>query len=133
MYDNIIIPVDFDCESNRKSVKKSLPIIENFDSNVYILYVKTDADNRLQEDDEMIPISDMKKFFRENNKDIDVEYAVTEGKPIEKICKFVDKKDGDLIAMATHSRSWLERLALGSLTEQTIQKVQCPVLTMTDD
>ena len=44
------------------------------------------------------------------------------------IAEFVEKNNVDLVAMATHGRSGLKRLGLGSVAEGVLRKVHVPVL-----
>lgn len=50
------------------------------------------------------------------------------GEPAEEIINFVHHHDVDLVAMATHGRSGLSHLVLGSVAEQVLRNVRVPVL-----
>ena len=50
------------------------------------------------------------------------------GAPAEEIINFAEQHAVDLIAMATHGRSGLSHLVLGSVAEQVLHKVRVPVL-----
>ncbi len=41
-----------------------------------------------------------------------------------------EEKDVDLIVMATHGRSGVQRLVLGSVTEKVVRAAACPVLAV---
>jgi len=41
-----------------------------------------------------------------------------------------EEKDVDLIVMATHGRSGVRRLVLGSITEKVVRASACPVLVV---
>ena len=57
-----------------------------------------------------------------------VSVAVLGGEPVQKIVSFVENEGIDLVAMATHGRSGLSRLVLGSVAEQVVRRVSVPVL-----
>ncbi|MEM7311814.1 MAG: universal stress protein [Planctomycetota bacterium] len=50
------------------------------------------------------------------------------GDPVEEILKKADELDADLIVMGTHGRTGLDRILVGSVTEQVLRKSPCPVL-----
>lgn len=59
-------------------------------------------------------------------------YSVTAvvrfGNPAEEIVSTVDDEAVDLVAMATHGRTGLSRIVLGSVAEQVLRRVSVPVL-----
>jgi nucleotide-binding universal stress UspA family protein len=133
MYENILLPIDRGYDSNEKSAKEAIKFAKAFGSNIHVLYVKVYQDNRLKNKEEIEPIENMRHFFKNQSQINNINYIVTEGKPIDEICNFVTEENIDLIIMATHSRGWLGKFTLGSLTDETIQNASCPVLTMTHD
>jgi nucleotide-binding universal stress UspA family protein len=52
------------------------------------------------------------------------------GSPASEILKFAEMHDIDLIVMASHGRSGLSRLLLGSVAEGVMRKANCPVLVV---
>jgi nucleotide-binding universal stress UspA family protein len=59
-----------------------------------------------------------------------VELVVREGPAAEDILHVAEEKNVDLIVMATHGRSGVRRLALGSVTEKVIRATSRPVLAV---
>lgn len=59
-----------------------------------------------------------------------VELVVREGLAAEDILRVAEEKSVDLIVMATHGRSGVRRLVLGSVTEKVVRAAACPVLTV---
>jgi nucleotide-binding universal stress UspA family protein len=62
------------------------------------------------------------------SKGISVNILVTSGNAAEEILKVADKVKADLIAMSTHGRSGLRRLAFGSITDKVLRGSRIPVL-----
>ena len=60
----------------------------------------------------------------------EVEVHVVEGLPTDAICTFAERLDADLIVMGTHGRAGLGHLLHGSVTERTLRRAPCPVLTV---
>ncbi len=52
------------------------------------------------------------------------------GNPHEEICRFSSEEQVDLIVMATHGRTGLAHVLLGSVTEKVVQHARIPVLTI---
>jgi nucleotide-binding universal stress UspA family protein len=59
---------------------------------------------------------------------VPVEYLMAEGDPAHAIEKVAAERHVDLIVMSTHGLTGLKRLLMGSLAEQVIRNVHCPVL-----
>ena len=57
-----------------------------------------------------------------------VEIAV--GRPADTIVRFAGERHADLIVMATHGRTGLEHVVLGSVAEKVVRLAPCPVLTV---
>jgi nucleotide-binding universal stress UspA family protein len=57
-------------------------------------------------------------------------YAVLEGSPIVEIIRYARKQDIDLIVLATHGRTGLAHVILGSVAESVVRMAPCPVLTI---
>jgi len=61
---------------------------------------------------------------------VDVTCRVVVGVPYEKILETVGAESVDLIVMATHGRTGLRHLLMGSVAERVVRLAPCPVLTM---
>lgn len=59
-----------------------------------------------------------------------IEILVGEGPAAEHILRVVEQKMPDLIVMATHGRTGVERFLLGSVTSKIVRAVSCPVLVV---
>lgn len=61
--------------------------------------------------------------------DVPVEHRLEMGEASTEILRIAEKENADLIVMATHGRSGLERALLGSVAEDVLRRAPCPVLT----
>lgn len=61
-----------------------------------------------------------------------VENSVRWGDPVEEIVAFAKDEAVDLIVIATHGRTGLSHVLLGSVAERIIREAPCPVLTIRD-
>jgi nucleotide-binding universal stress UspA family protein len=57
-----------------------------------------------------------------------VETAVRFGEPAQEISDFVEYKPIDVVVMATHGRSGLSRLLMGSVAERVLRSLHIPVM-----
>jgi nucleotide-binding universal stress UspA family protein len=62
--------------------------------------------------------------------DVTVDYLLAEGDPAEQIIRAGHDTDAELIVMATHGRTGLQRVLMGSVAEQVMLKASCPVLVV---
>ena len=58
------------------------------------------------------------------------ETAVRTGRTSQAIVAYADEIDADLIIIATHGRSGIARMLIGSTTEEVVRRARCPVLTV---
>ena len=61
-------------------------------------------------------------------KGVTVKTLVTSGNAADEILKAAEQNNADLIAMSTHGRSGLRRLAFGSITDKVMHGSRVPVL-----
>ncbi len=58
------------------------------------------------------------------------EHRLMIGSPAQAILEMAERENADLIVMATHGRTGLFRMLMGSIAEEVVRKAQCPVLTV---
>ena len=59
-----------------------------------------------------------------------VVHAVVEGSPKVEIVRYARQHDVDVIVLATHGRSGLAHVIIGSVAECVVRAAPCPVLTV---
>jgi nucleotide-binding universal stress UspA family protein len=64
------------------------------------------------------------------NKGVTVNTRVSVGNAAEEILKVADEIKADIIAMSTHGRSGLRRIAFGSVTDKVLRGATMPVLVV---
>lgn len=70
------------------------------------------------------------KFEKMIRRRVPVSYLVTRGTPFLEIIRVAKKKKADLILLATHGRTGLSHILMGSTAERVVRKSFCPVLTV---
>jgi len=56
------------------------------------------------------------------------EHCYLRGAPVAELLDFAERQNVDLIVMASHGRTGLTRLLMGSIAEAVMRKAPCPVL-----
>jgi nucleotide-binding universal stress UspA family protein len=62
--------------------------------------------------------------------DVPVDANILYGDPVGRIIDYAADVNADLIVMATHGRTGLSHVLLGSVAEHVVRKAPCPVLTL---
>jgi len=57
---------------------------------------------------------------------------VMQGRPVDEIVRYAKEQNAAVIVMATHGRSGLSHLLIGSTAEGVVRHAECPVLTVRD-
>ena len=57
-------------------------------------------------------------------------HAVVEGSPKVEIIQYARTQNIDLIVLATHGRTGLPHVIMGSVAESVVRSAPCPVLTV---
>ncbi len=85
------------------------------------------------------PIEDQNRFINYAQAEIErligdasVDYQplITLGNPTDEIARLAGEHSADLVITATHGRSGLKRLFLGSVTERLMRTLPCPLLVL---
>lgn len=140
--DQILVPVDFS-QFSRQALRTARELAAVYDARIDALHVVEEKLHpafyvggvksiRDVAPDIESKAQDRLDEFVEATLGPDVETAthVVLGKPAPAISSFVETHGIDLVSIATHGQSGLERFLLGSVTEKVVRHVGCPVLTL---
>jgi len=135
----ILFPVDFS-KISQKIVPYVLLMAKKFDAEIHLLFV-----TRVFEHFSYIYVSDtsitnieqeimdgakhkMDDFIKENMRNYPkIKTSIIKGDAAEEIVNYTKNKNIDIIAISTHGRKGLEKILLGSVTEQVIKTSTVPV------
>jgi nucleotide-binding universal stress UspA family protein len=138
-FERILFPTDFS-ESAENALRYAISLAKKYGSKLYVVHVvepftyTTDfgidysAQYKDLEASAKKLLDEIVVSIKGNN--IAVEGAVLSGEPFVEIIKHVKQKHIDLIVMATHGRTGIEHMLLGSVAEKVVRKSPCPVLTI---
>jgi nucleotide-binding universal stress UspA family protein len=142
----ILYPTDFS-ELSLVALKYAKSFAEQFQAQLHVLNVLDEAYQYWltmgpeglpmgPDINQMLDISrkQMKDFVAENFNDRHRTIAtVISGKPFIEIIRYARDEKIDMIIMATHGRSGLKSVMLGSVADRVVRKAPCPVLTIRSD
>lgn len=134
---SILVPLDLaDPMASALSVARSLAR----DHQAKLILVNCPATPPYTTAEVMVPSADYAGILAEAQRsldavaqtiqDIPVETQVVMAEPGPGIVSLAEKDQADLIVMATHGRSGLGRVLMGSVAEYVLRHAPCPVLTI---
>jgi len=140
----ILVPIDFS-DASHKALKFAIPFAEQFGASITLLHIVEHYSYPKHAPFEM-EHTRLLETVRERSKKklnalypklvgasgIKVKTLVREGRSFEEINKLAKQMNADLIIMATHGRTGIKHVILGSTTERVVRHATCPVLTVRD-
>jgi nucleotide-binding universal stress UspA family protein len=133
-FERVLMPVDFSEHSEACMREASRLLFSDRAPELHLLYVlHTPTD---YSDWTGNPIAEVQKHldeFIDRTKPAGADKivpAVRTGHPSTEITKYGSEHNCDLIMMATHGRTGLSHMLLGSTAEQVVRHAPCPVLTI---
>jgi len=141
----ILAPTDFSPHSER-SMRYACRLAERLGSELHLLHVLSEV-IPTGPDPLLMPVLPQ-EFYNENEdrarevlkKLLKPEWgapgsvvtAVQWGGPVEAIVDYATEQEIDLVVIATHGRTGLSHVLLGSVAERIVREAPCPVLTIRD-
>jgi len=141
--DKILVPIDFSKHSTA-ALAYAREIAELYDSRLQLLhaieepvypYFYTPIGNftgsQQLEDLRKRSFEALDKVMSEAaGPDVPTEKHVVLGRPASEIAQFAKEQGSDMIVIATHGLTGLERLLVGSTAEQVVRQAHCPVFSV---
>ncbi len=141
----VLAPTDFSVHSD-KSVRYACALAERFGAELHLVNVLSEI-IPAGPDPLLMPVMPP-QFYQENeNRAKETLRCVTQpswgnptslvtavrwGSPVEAIVDYAQEQHIDLIVIATHGRTGLSHVFLGSVAERIVREASCPVLTIRD-
>jgi nucleotide-binding universal stress UspA family protein len=137
MYDDILFPVD-GSPAAEQAIPHVFGFADQYDASVHVLFVVDDTRDSVSvmggsipealEDEGQQVVDDI--VARAEERGIDATGVVRRGSPFERINEYAVENGMDVIVMATHGRTGVQRVLLGSVTERVVRTAPVPVLTV---
>jgi nucleotide-binding universal stress UspA family protein len=131
----ILTPTDFSAPTNQ-TVTAAYTLAQTFGAKLSLLHVIEVPAYAIEVS---LPLEDLERDARRelarllpeaDAAHVGVTRLVEVGVPYQKILETATAEQVDLIVMATHGRTGLSHLILGSVAEHVVRLVPCPVLTI---
>jgi len=138
----ILLPTDFSTYS-AAATKYACELVTRFDAELHLLHT---LEIHLSSTPDFGMGLDLPKYIKESRGAAEkalngvcdpqwsagrtVVQAVVEGSPKVEIVRYARKHEIDLIVLATHGRSGLAHVIMGSVAESVVRTAPCPVLTV---
>ena len=128
----IVIPVDFSAASER-AARYGCSLARTLGARVYLIHVvepsmKDSMDVRQRA--LVTARAELAAFARKVGAASPITTEVRTGRVAESVTTAVTAYGGDLVVMSTHGRTGLSHLMYGSVAEEVIRTIECPVLVL---
>jgi nucleotide-binding universal stress UspA family protein len=136
----ILAPTDFS-EPSKQAIAYAFELAQTFEATLVLLHIIEPLDYSMRSYPHLVTAM-LEYLERQAHHDLaqllleaqDVKVEVTRrvvvGPPYRKIVEVVTEEQADLIVMATHGRTGLSHLVMGSVAERVMRMAPCPVLTI---
>ena len=141
MFDEILLPTD-GSEGVGQAINAAVSMAEKFNARIHILFVAEPP--RFHEYGASVALTNIMQSLQEAGRQIlddtaervrnqgisAVETVLRQGHPAEEIIAYASENAIDLVVMGTHGRRGLNRMLLGSVTEEVVRCSQVPIMTV---
>jgi len=138
----ILVPTDFS-EDSDLAFRMALSIAGKFRARIFLLHVISNQNladycldqsivDRFLNESVVFSHEKLQDVINRNKQigDIRVIPDVRKGQPYEEILKEASERKIDLIVIATHGKTGLQKYFIGSVTEKVMKEAKCPVLLL---
>jgi nucleotide-binding universal stress UspA family protein len=131
----ILFPTDFS-ERSRAAFPFACSLARDQGARLLVLYVDPpprfhgEVVARRQEPDYEERLWNELRRLQPADAAVRVEHRLEQGNAAEEILRVAREEKCDLVVLATHGRTGLARLLMGSVAEQVLRQAPCPVLTL---
>jgi nucleotide-binding universal stress UspA family protein len=138
----IVVPTDFS-ERSLAALDYAIGLADKYDAKLKIVFVNepglkisdmawVGVDERAMDEDHL---RESRRHIEEIvlkkvPVDVPADAEIIHGQAVVKIIEYAEAVNADLIVMATHGRTGVSHVLLGSVAEQVVRKAPCPVLTL---
>jgi len=136
----ILVPTDFS-EASLSGLRYAVRLARPFGASIHLVYVleRPTVAVGAQNAPLVLPEAKLARIGRvrlaslgdgEINNTLPLKLHVCFGHPAAKIVTLARQLSADLVVMATHGRTGMPRVLLGSTTDQVVRRADCPVLVV---
>ena len=118
----------------------SVALCRKYDAKLFLVHVTTDLNRLLEHNETTLDVEVLQEEniryaqerLEERVKDLPVEneIIIDQGTPADIISRLASEQQADMVITATHGKTGVNRLLLGSVTEKLIKTLHCPLLVL---
>lgn len=140
----ILVPTDFSNYADN-ALRQAVDIAKQYRAKIFLLHVIGDhirqciedyclsdaVVKEIERDSMMASLDNLKKEINrlsDDSSDVEISIYVKRGVPSEEVLREQEEKDIDLIVMASHGRTGISRILIGSVAEKVMRGAKCPVM-----
>ena len=132
----ILAPIDFS-EYSMEALRGAMELAKDLDSELHIMHVVAPhfalIDKMREQARETLMVEEAEEELARIRKDdcgnsAKVVTQVLVGPPVPKLVEYATQQQIDLILLATHGRTGIEHLMIGSVAEKLVRAAPCSVL-----
>ena len=139
-YKTILCPVDFD-DNSLVAIDKAVELAKHFASKVLLVHAlpivitfgEIPPPAAMYEDQEKAARAKLEEIAKAKLGGLEHQSLLFVGDIINCILDAQKKYQPDIVVIATHGRSGIARVFLGSVAEAIVRKATCPVLTIREE
>jgi universal stress protein A len=136
-YKKILCPIDFD-ENSSNALDRAIEIARHFKAAIFLIHAvplvaqfgEVPLPIDLYLDQQKAALAKLNEIAGHKLNGIEHKTAVYAGDVAGSILQAVDQIKPDLLVLATHGRTGIAHLMLGSVAEAVVRRAGCPVLTI---
>jgi nucleotide-binding universal stress UspA family protein len=135
----ILFPTDFS-DNAARAFPRAVSLAARHDAELHVVHVTEPSTAPNEQSGRSLPVSSdvLNEWLGRPSggagPDLDdlpvIQKQIAAGVPSEQLLAYVEDRDVDLVVMGTHGRRGVQRMLLGSVTEEVVRKAPCPVLTV---
>jgi len=136
-YQKILCPIDFD-QNSSNALGRAIEIALHFKATIFLIHAvplvaqfgESPLPVDLSLDQQKAALAKLNEIARQKLNGVEHKTAVYAGDVAGSILQAVDQIQPDLLVLATHGRTGIAHLVLGSVAEAVVRRASCPVLTI---
>ncbi len=126
-------------EFSNQTVSYGIALAKEFESRLFLCHVVDIPSMALYAEAQLDPVEQQSQIITHAEatlgelaagENIEWKSLITVGPTVSEISRLVEENDIDLAVSASHGRSGLKRLVLGSVTEELMRTISCPLLVI---
>ena len=128
---NILCPVDFS-DHSQYALRQAEQLAREYDAELHLIYVEDIGPPGVgyTTERELEKSKHLLESISCDTTDLAIHRKLLLGDPADEICEYASANQIELIVIATHGRTGIKRVVMGSVAEAVVRRAACPVMTV---